>query len=106
VIDALAFPLFADIPRYTLDVTLDGTVFHLLFDWNGREDRWYLSVYESDGKTPVLLSRKIVPYLPVFLRCKNANRPKGELFFYGVTSAPGFAAMGRTLKMGYQPADV
>jgi hypothetical protein len=99
----IELPLFVDTPRYTMTVLLSGVSFGLLYDYNGREDRWYVSVFEADGVTPVWRSRKIVPGVPPLLRCRTTNRPAGTIFYSGQSDPPRFAELGRTVRCLYDP---
>lgn len=46
-------PLPLDIPLFTQTVTLEGKDLSMRFDYNGREDRWYLDVRDEDGELVV-----------------------------------------------------
>jgi len=100
-------PLFPEVSSYTETVPLDGVDFKLSFDWNGREDRWYLSLYDSVG-VPVRTGMKVTPNWDLLVGCVAANRPAGKLAFldarlvgFGSREAPGFASLGREVKLVY-----
>jgi hypothetical protein len=91
-----------DVPLYTLRLTLEGSEFVLRFDYNGKEDRWYLSVYDGDAN-PIRRGVKIVVNQNVLRQCVHAGKPKGLLIFFGEEN-PTFSALGRIVKLYYLPS--
>lgn len=49
-------PVVASEPHQSLFVNLDGRRFRLDLNWNGRVERWSISVYAADD-TPVVLNK-------------------------------------------------
>ena len=49
----LRLPPTGSIALRTVD--LDGRPYLLAFDWNGREDAWYISIYADDADTTPLI---------------------------------------------------
>lgn len=99
-------PLFPDQPSYQMKVTLSGVSFVLALDYNGRNDRWYLSVYDSLGNA-IELRRKARINWPMLRRTVNAGRPKGVLLFFDASSdlPPGFSDLGRRVHLVYVEDD-
>lgn len=74
----IELPLFKD-PLYSMRVRLSGRDYIVRVDWNGREERFYLSLYDNDD-APVLLGLKLVENWPLLVRHHaNAKVPPGEL---------------------------
>jgi len=46
-------------PNQDLTVTLDGEPWGIVARWNGRDNAWYLDIYEADRK-PIAMSIKVV----------------------------------------------
>lgn len=104
--DPLEIPLFPDVPLYTERVTLDGSEYTLRFDYSGREDRFYLSVFDASGAA-VRRGMKVTSNWNTLRLCQTSNRPPGVLFFSDPraadTDAPGFAELGRRVRCFYFP---
>lgn len=52
-------PLVPSISEYTLDTVIDERVYYLRVYWNGRDEAWFLDVYDED-RQPVMYGVKIV----------------------------------------------
>lgn len=101
----IEIPLFPETPLYDMTVTLDGVDFRLQFDWNGREDRWYLSIFDSTG-AGIRRGLKVVPNWDLLGGCVALTRPEGKLFFLdsrtrGAQEAPNFYELGREVRLVY-----
>lgn len=46
-------PLVPGEPEQVIDIALGDQEVHLRVRWNSREAKWYLDVFELDGKTPI-----------------------------------------------------
>jgi hypothetical protein len=101
--------LFDGSAHYRQSTPLDGQVFVLHFDYNSRDQNWYLSVHDSDDN-PIAgaIGRKLVVNYPVLLRCVAEARPAGELLVVsGAESDPGLLDLGDGTILSYIPqADV
>lgn len=99
-------PLFPDQPSYRMTVTLSGIAFVLALDYSGRSDRWYLSVFDSQGNA-IEVRRKARINWPMIRRSVSAARPKGALVFFDASSdlAPGFSDLGRRVRLMYIDPD-
>lgn len=82
---------------YRQKTTLDGVDYNLEFQWSTREERWYLTVYDSSF---VLLAGpiKVLTNWPMFQYYHDrAGFPPGELIATSVSpddSPPGFYDLG------------
>jgi hypothetical protein len=65
-------------PHFDLSLELDGVTYLLELRWNSRADAWFLMLYTAEGDL-VLGSRKVVTDFPLWGRCRDARRPKGQL---------------------------
>ncbi len=101
--------LFRGVGHYRQSTPLDGQVFVLHFDFNTRDQNWYLSVHDDDDQ-PIrgCGGRKLVVNYGVFLRAFTDNRPLGELIVVSSTQGdPGLFDLGRGVILTYAPvADV
>lgn len=95
---------------YTTRVTLDGTDYNLGFNYNTREKRWYLDIFDVENQ-PLLLGTKIVCLWPLAQYQKEArNLPPGILYCASGTndnSPPEFGELGenRRCQLTYWPED-
>lgn len=71
---------FPDAPRFVQSVQLDGRVYVLRLNWNGRFDSWFLDIEQADG-TVLLLSVRVVLGYPLLFGFDHDDRlPPGEFF--------------------------
>lgn len=104
--DPIEIPVATDTPLYTQRVTLDGIEYVLKFDWNDRENRWYLSLYDV-SETPLATGIKIVSNWPLLRRFTSANMPPGSLMAADLSpqggESPMYADLGVRVKLLYFP---
>lgn len=102
----LEIPVSVDTPLYTQRTTLDGREYILAFDWNGRENRWYLSILDVSGE-PLANGIKLVANWPLLRRFTDPRLPTGVLMAidYSPSSGepPAFGDLGRRVKLSYYP---
>lgn len=79
-------------PLYEMRTLLDGREYILTFDYNGREDRWYMTVADIDGSA-IYRGVKMVTGIPLLARCADRRRPAGDFMVIGPTD-PGFEQWG------------
>ncbi len=96
-------------PSYEQETELDGAIYRLLFRWNEREEKWYLTIKTVDGD--VILSTKIVSNWPLLRTLVHPSRPPGELVAVDVSGELGTDAGltelgGRVLLLYYEGADI
>ncbi len=58
------FPLRNDLPQYSFNITLSGTIFQIQMIYNVRMDRWIMNINDSAGNQilsglPILIQRNI-----------------------------------------------
>jgi hypothetical protein len=88
-------PLFsAQTPRWTEKLVLDGTRYALGFNWNAREQDWYVDLADGSGN-PILMGTKVVPGIPLWSHYKGAGGlPPGDLYLVDTLSNLQTANMG------------
>lgn len=79
-------------PLFDERVTLDGVDYVLTFDWHQREERWYLTVADSNGAV-ITAGIKLVPDWPLYQRETLPNSPKGNFLSTGPLP-PDLASFG------------
>lgn len=97
-------PVSKDVPNYTQRVTLDGREYLLGFDWNDREQRWYLSISTVD-ETPLAMGIKVIANWPLLRKFTDDRLPPGVLMAADLSpeggEPPGFSDLGRRVKLHY-----
>lgn len=82
---------------YSVRTTLDGLDYQLEFDWSTREDRWYLTLRDSQGGL-LMGATKLVCNVPLLrYRRHIEGTPPGELAVTTISpdpSPPGFYDLG------------
>lgn len=85
-------------------VNLDGAAYLLDFNWNGREEAWYISLSDAEG-VPLVLSRKVVTNRPLFGRFRFVEgMPKGDLYALdpsGKIPYAGYTELGEAVELFY-----
>ena len=71
-------PTFTDPSNYRQQIELDGVVFELSFNFNSRDNRWYLDILDVAG-VQLRSSMRLVTSMALMLRWKELTRPAGEL---------------------------
>jgi hypothetical protein len=103
-------PVSSSAPDRTLRTQLDGRDYLLRLTWNGRESRWYLSVYDGAGDV-LAASLKAVCNMRLLRRKSwDPRLPPGELYFIAQTadqSPPGIDELGegKRVELTYWPAE-
>lgn len=96
-------------PFFSETVTLTGTEYVLDFQYNQREDRWYLSLYDTNGNA-IYLGRKIVPSVPLFRKCASGSKPLGDLIAQTLTAndaPPNIDELGERVQLVYyEPGEI
>lgn len=91
--------------RYSLSVVLDGADFRLFFEWNTRDQHWYLSIRDAENESitgceSIRLVRDGWP----LRRIRDVRRPIGELFVLSETVGdPGLKNLGTDVSLIYVP---
>ena len=99
-------PIPANVPLFSERITLDGVEFLFQFDWNDREQRWYLSIRDIN-ETALALGLKIVANVPLLRRFTNAALPQGTLIACDLSNQfgdpPGYTELGTRVRIFYFP---
>ena len=99
----LEIPIIADVPLFEIRTTLDGREFLLLFDWNDRESRWYLSI-ESINHEQLARGIKLLSNRPLLRKKVDPRLPSGSLVAIDTTETgvpAGFADLGSRVRLIY-----
>lgn len=85
-------------------VSLAGDVFRILIRYNGRDDRYYLSIFDEDDD-PIVESVRVVVDHPLLARVSDVRRPKGDLFASNVGGGDhaSFGKLGDTIDLVFVP---
>lgn len=62
--------------RYSIEIDLDEVTFNLDFEWNDRDQGWYMSIADVNGVALVSGRRVIIGY-PLFDAYADARLPAG-----------------------------
>lgn len=77
----IEIPVYSSVSaRYSLDISLNGVVFTLRFDWNTRDEAWTMDIVDN---TPadILTGVKLVPnYLLVKQYAMRPGMPEGDFY--------------------------
>lgn len=65
-------------PTVRQTVVLDGRTYVLELQWNGREGRWYLHLFDSDAQ-PIELGMKLVANARLGRNAIDERMPRGRL---------------------------
>ena len=94
--------------HYRQTTPLDGVIYVLNFDYNSRDQNWYLSVHDSEDQ-PIegCVGRKLVTNWPVLFRSTDPNKPPGEIIVVSVSTSedPGLTDLGNDIILSYVPAE-
>ena len=96
-------PTKTDLPRYDFEIELEGATYTFSFDWNDRDEGWYLSVFNA-AKNPLIQGRRIVIQYPLLDPHRDSQLPPGVLLAddtSGQNIEPGFEDLGGRVKLLY-----
>lgn len=99
VIDTSTDP---ELEHYEETVELDGREYLLRFDWNRRDESWYLGVYLPDG-TALSTGRRILHGVSLLRGEIDSRLPPGLLMavdFSGTQTDPGIDELGIDARCG------
>jgi len=72
-------PARNDVPWYTFQITLSGSIFNLIFRFNTRNNRWFMDINDAVGN-PVLLGVPLLVDTNLFGQYTSLNLPDGIMF--------------------------
>lgn len=87
--------------HYEIEETLEGDTFRMSFDWNSRDERWYITLRDADGVlVPGFVGVRLAIGSIVGRYNRPDNRPKGELYVYSAgTVEAGLTELGAGQKV-------
>jgi len=100
----IEIPVRSDIPAYSFQITLEGTVFTLRFRFNTRLDRWVMDVNDVDD-LPIITGVPLLYGLPLLDRYKLSNLPLGQFVIIDETGEernPPRDSFGEDFKLLYK----
>lgn len=101
-------PVFPSTPLYKERVRLEGRDYIFRFDWNDREQRYYLHLFDQD-EVPLLLGVKVIANWGLLTRHHfNPALPPGELIPMDLESGgepPTFDDFGTRVRLFYYASD-
>lgn len=102
----LEIPIPSDTPLFSQRIALDGQEYLLQFDWNDREQRWYMSLLDIDEK-PLAMGMKIVANVPILRRFTLPSLPPGDLIAIDLSNQfgepPTYTELGIRVRLFYFP---
>ncbi len=91
---------------FDLRATLDDVAYTLEFRWNVRLEAWFMSIFDSEGTTPIRTSIRLVANW--MLASYNTGRtPPGAFVAYDTSGQgidPGLADLGDRVQLHYLTA--
>lgn len=99
----IVLPIFQSISaRFSYDIELAGEIFHLKFNWNAREESWYMNILDQD-QNPILTGIKmVVNYLLLNQYQYISDLPQGNFLLYDLEKIPGGVVTFDNLGKRYQ----
>ena len=100
-------PTRGDLANYDQTIELDGVVFGLRFRFNQRDDSWYVSLHDADGRA-IRSGIKLIPNYGLLHTLRDAAGPIGDFVVVdvrAVPSPPTLAELGGTSVFTYTGVD-
>jgi len=105
--DPIEIPIPSEVPLFSERITLQGIEYLFQFDWNDREQRWYLAILTVDEK-PLATGIKIVANWPLLRRFTDPRLPPGTLIAADLSpmqgESPTYLELGTRVRLMYIPA--
>lgn len=103
------FPAGAENAHCSQRTTLDGRDYLFEIDWNQRESRWYLSMFDQTGD-PILQGKKVVAGWDLLRLVIDERRPPGRLYaldYSGTGTDPALddVGLGKRVELVYADGD-
>jgi hypothetical protein len=100
---SLIIPTRSDVFFYDLQVNLEDVTYTLQFRWNVRLGAWFMSIFDEQGTTPILVGLRLVADWP--LGAYNTGRNPPGVFVAHDTSSqgidPGVDDLGSRVQLVY-----
>lgn len=77
----ILLPTYAD-PLHTYAIDLDGVSFTLRFDYSGKEDRWYLAIFDASGARVRSWIKLVNGINLIDLAAYDERAPQGQLIAF------------------------
>lgn len=105
----IQIPVFNDTSSsFTQQITLGTQTLSLRLDWNGRGQHWFLDILQADD-TPIVLGRKLVPFLPVLYSHRALAKITGDFILIPESDVapeyPTFEGLGTTHNLYWLDAE-
>jgi hypothetical protein len=87
----------------TIDINIDGLLFHMTFVWNERASGWFLTLSDSAGDL-IFDSIRVVVNFPLFVLGRDSRWPGGNLITLDTTGQgiePGLRDLGSRVVLYY-----
>ena len=100
-------PIPVDTPNFVQRVALTGVIFTMHFVYNGRIDRFYLSLHD-DKDNPIVTGMRVICDWPIMRKCRSTAMPVGFILFSdssGNAEPPGLHELGRRVQLYYVEPD-
>ncbi len=72
---------------FFFSVDLEGVDYVFSFQYNGREDFWYVDISDVEGN-PIRSGMKVVSNFPLMRLCKEEDIPPGKILVLDTTDEP------------------
>lgn len=95
-----------NVANYFQRINLDGQVFQLTFNYNDRDNSWYLSIADNSG-IPIRDGIKLVPNYPLLELLVNERWTRGEMILFDerkIQAPPLLEELGVVTKLLYRTA--
>lgn len=100
----LQMPVRSDLPAYTFQVELEGTLFTFDFEWNERSQSWAMGIADAAG-TKLLSGIRVITGWPLIDRFQSAALPLGSLYCIDTSDEnkdPGADDFGSRVQLIYR----
>lgn len=89
-------------PSYVETITLENIVYQFEFNYNSREEAWFMSISRDDE--PLIAGIKVVDNFELIGRFANVLLPRGLILtvdIEGLQRPPGQYELGSAVKLAY-----
>lgn len=100
---AVTLPVLLDVPFFSIECQLDGTLYSFTFRWNDRLSQWSFDLADAEDD-PIVSGIAVVVDFPLMRRSVDARMPPGALFAVDTTGEgadPGETDLGRRVQLVY-----
>lgn len=104
----IVLPVRSDFPAYQFQLDIEGTLYTLDFGFNGRSERWYMSIFDSSGEILIVGDIPILVNIPLADRYIDERLPLGRFIAIdetGKNQNPGRDNFGTDIKLLYEESE-